>query len=222
MPSAAWAAARYSTSFGVPPDRRCRPRRRASRYALAPPPPLPRRRGQGRGSRPRVAHSRPCWRGRHLRWVAPAGRAVDLLAAVATPRPTIRRCGLAPRRARKEWSVPCHARPRRAPCRARRAGCGRRRCRAGRRHRPGSRPPRNLDDRADDLVLGFQQHLVIGGVGDRAAGGQRGQPRAAPAAQHAVDRVVMNEAAPRRPRRVLNPSASIATLASKSARGRSR
>ena len=41
--------------------------------------------------------------------------------------------------------------------------------------------------RADDLVLGLEQHLVVGIVGDRAAGGQRGQPRAAPAAQHVVD-----------------------------------
>ena len=41
-----------------------------------------------------------------------------------------------------------------------------------------------LVDRADDMVLGLQHHLVVGGVGDRAAGGQRGRARAAPAAQH--------------------------------------
>ena len=52
-----------------------------------------------------------------------------------------------------------------------------------------------LVDRADDLVLRLEHHLVVGGVGNRAAGGQRGQPRAAPAAQHAVDRVAMNERA---------------------------
>ena len=52
-----------------------------------------------------------------------------------------------------------------------------------------------LVDAADRLVLGFQQHLVIGVVGDRAAGGQRGEPRTAPAAQHVVDRVVVNKSA---------------------------
>ena len=54
--------------------------------------------------------------------------------------------------------------------------------------------------RADELVLRLEQHLVVGVVGDRAAGGQRRQPRAAPAAQHAVDGVVMDErAAPAAP-----------------------
>ena len=43
-----------------------------------------------------------------------------------------------------------------------------------------------LVHRADDLVLRLQQHLVVGVVGDRAAGGERRQPRAAPAAQHAL------------------------------------
>src|SRR5437870_3072378 len=52
-----------------------------------------------------------------------------------------------------------------------------------------------LVDRADDLVFRLEQYLVVGIVGDRAARGQRGQPRAAPAAQHAVDRVVMQERA---------------------------
>ena len=52
-----------------------------------------------------------------------------------------------------------------------------------------------LVDAADRLVLGLQHHLVVGGVGDRAAGGQRGQPRAAPAAQHVVDRVAMDQRA---------------------------
>ena len=37
----------------------------------------------------------------------------------------------------------------------------------------------------------FEQHLVIGVVGNRAAGGQCRQPRAAPPAQHAVDRVTV-------------------------------
>ena len=42
-----------------------------------------------------------------------------------------------------------------------------------------------LVDRADDLILRLEQHLVVGGVGNRAARGQRGRPRAAPAAQDA-------------------------------------
>ena len=52
-----------------------------------------------------------------------------------------------------------------------------------------------LVHRADGLVLGLEQHLVVGGVGDRAAGGQRGRPRAAPAAQNVIDRVAMDERA---------------------------
>ena len=67
-------------------------------------------------------------------------------------------------------------------------------CRAGRRRRPGSRPrsPRSRCRRS--WLSRLEQHLVVGVVGDRAAGGERGQPRAAPAAQHAVDRVVMEVA----------------------------
>ena len=45
----------------------------------------------------------------------------------------------------------------------------------------------------------LEHHLVVGVVGDRAAGGERGQPRAAPAAQHAVDRVAMDVARRARP-----------------------
>ena len=52
-----------------------------------------------------------------------------------------------------------------------------------------------LVHRADGLVLRLQQHLVVGGVGDRAAGGERGRPRAAPAAQNMIDRVAMDERA---------------------------
>ena len=50
-----------------------------------------------------------------------------------------------------------------------------------------------LVDRADDLIFRFEQYLIIGIVGDRPAGGQRGQPRPAPAAQDMVDCIVMDE-----------------------------
>ena len=57
-----------------------------------------------------------------------------------------------------------------------------------------------LVDGADDLVFRLEHDLVIGVVRDRAARGQRRDPRAAPAAQHAVDRVVMDQrAAPAAP-----------------------
>ena len=52
-----------------------------------------------------------------------------------------------------------------------------------------------LVDGADRLVLRLQEHLVVGVVRDRAAGGQRGEARAAPAAQHAIDRIVMDQRA---------------------------
>jgi hypothetical protein len=59
-----------------------------------------------------------------------------------------------------------------------------------------------LVDRADRLVFRFEQHLVIGVVGDRTPRGQRGEACAAPAAQPAVDRVMMQQrAAPAAPRR---------------------
>ena len=51
-----------------------------------------------------------------------------------------------------------------------------------------------LVHRADDLALGLQQHLVVGVVGDGAAGGERGQAGAAPAAQQAVHGVVVDAA----------------------------
>ena len=52
-----------------------------------------------------------------------------------------------------------------------------------------------LVDRADDLALGLQQHLVVGVVGDGAAGGERGEAGAAPAAQQAVHGVVVDQRA---------------------------
>jgi hypothetical protein len=52
-----------------------------------------------------------------------------------------------------------------------------------------------LIHRADKMVFRFEQDFVIGIVGNGAAGGERGQPRAAPAAQHVIDRVVVDERA---------------------------
>src|SRR6476661_3667032 len=53
-----------------------------------------------------------------------------------------------------------------------------------------------LVHRADDLVLGLQQHLVVGIVWDRASRGDRGEAGTAPAAQDTVHRVVVDERAP--------------------------
>ena len=51
------------------------------------------------------------------------------------------------------------------------------------------------------MVFRLQQHLIIGVVGNGASGGQRGQPRAAPAAQNAVDGIVVDQrTAPPTPR----------------------
>ena len=52
-----------------------------------------------------------------------------------------------------------------------------------------------LVHRADELRLRLEDHLVVGGVGDRAAGGERGEARAAPALDDAVDGVVVHERA---------------------------
>src|SRR5262249_16099928 len=48
---------------------------------------------------------------------------------------------------------------------------------------------------ADDVVFGLEQHLIVGIVWDRSAAGERGEPRAAAAAQHVVDAVVVDERA---------------------------
>ena len=45
----------------------------------------------------------------------------------------------------------------------------------------------------DEMVLGFEQHLIVGIVRDGAAGGERRQPRATPAAQQPIDAVMMDE-----------------------------
>ncbi len=59
-----------------------------------------------------------------------------------------------------------------------------------------------LVHRADFLCRRFEHDLVIGGVGDRAARGDRGQPRTTARTQYAIDRVAMQirrtRAAPRR------------------------
>ena len=52
-----------------------------------------------------------------------------------------------------------------------------------------------LVDGADGLRLRLEQHRVVGRIGYRPAGGQRGQARAAPAAHFAVDGVVVDECA---------------------------
>ena len=52
-----------------------------------------------------------------------------------------------------------------------------------------------LVDRADHHALGLEQHLEIGIVRDRAAGGDGGEPGAAPPAQYAVDLVAMDQRA---------------------------
>ncbi len=49
-----------------------------------------------------------------------------------------------------------------------------------------------LVDGADDHVGGLQHDLVVRGVGDRAAGRERGETRAAASAQHAVHRVAVD------------------------------
>ena len=48
---------------------------------------------------------------------------------------------------------------------------------------------------ADEMVLRLEQHLIVGIVGNGAAGGQGGEPRAAPAAQHVIDGVVVDQRA---------------------------
>ena len=58
-----------------------------------------------------------------------------------------------------------------------------------------------LVDGADDLILRLEQDLVVGGVGNRAAGGERGRSRAAPATQDVIDPVAMNERATPAPAR---------------------
>ena len=63
--------------------------------------------------------------------------------------------------------------------------------------------------RADDLVLGFQHHRVVGGIGNRAAGAERGQaPRRG---RRAGDGVAVQPGGTV-PRRVVKPSASIRTI----------
>src|SRR5262249_33363660 len=52
-----------------------------------------------------------------------------------------------------------------------------------------------LVHRADEMVLGLEQHLIVGVVRDRASGCQGGEPRAAPATQQMVDAVERDERA---------------------------
>ena len=64
-----------------------------------------------------------------------------------------------------------------------------------------------LVQRADERVVGLEHHAVVGDFRNRAARGQREQPRAAPAA-HRRWTSSRCTSAPRRPRRVAKPSAS--------------
>ncbi len=50
-----------------------------------------------------------------------------------------------------------------------------------------------LIHRADEMVLGLEQHLIVRIVRDGAAGGERGKPSTAPAAQHVIDRVMVDQ-----------------------------
>ena len=84
-------------------------------------------------------------------------------------------------------------------------------------HVTGEVSPPSLVDRSDDLILGFEQHLSSSGVGDGAARGQRGYPRAR-RRQHVVDRV--GGSAHRAVRALSKAFRSMAMPASKSARGR--
>ncbi len=78
-----------------------------------------------------------------------------------------------------------------------------------------------LVERADARADGLEHHLVVGVVRDGAARGDGGDARAAPPADAPVHRVVMDHA-PRLPRWVVKPSASMRTTASKSSRPRFR
>jgi hypothetical protein len=73
-----------------------------------------------------------------------------------------------------------------------------------------------LVDRADRSGLRLQHHLVVGGVGNGAARGQRRQR--APRRRAAVVAPRRDAAAPRAARRVVKPSASMRTTASKRSR----
>ena len=46
---------------------------------------------------------------------------------------------------------------------------------------------------ADEMVLRLEQHLIVRVVGDGAARCQRGEPCTAPAAQHAIDGVMVDQ-----------------------------
>ena len=73
-----------------------------------------------------------------------------------------------------------------------------------------------LVQRADERVVGLEHDAVVGDFGNRAAGRDRQHARAAAAAQPCRCTSSRWTSAPRRPRRVAKPSASIATTASKS------
>ena len=108
-------------------------------------------------------------------------------AAIRTE--TVRRCGQAPRRARTGSSAACRAHLQRAPDRARPEDA------IGAVAELENVAGHALDgeilvDGTDRLIFRLEDNLIIGRVGDRAARGQRGQPRPAPSAQQMIDGVV--------------------------------
>ena len=78
-----------------------------------------------------------------------------------------------------------------------------------------------LVDRADERFLGLGDDAILGRFGNRAAGGDRRQPRAAAGPQAAVDQVAVQVGAALACS-ARCPSLSMCTIASKSSRDRSR
>ena len=104
---------------------------------------------------------------------------------------------------------PRPARPPRGPRPPRRAGCARRCCRAGRRRPAMLSTAKSSSTCPTASAVRLGDHLVVGGVGDGAAAGERGEPRAAP--RRGARRFTRSRcrSAPRRPRRVATPSESM-------------
>ncbi len=144
----------------------------------------PARRRRGRARTPRSSHS-------HRRGVVAL---VDGRAHGATLRARARSCAPVPRRSRTESTAARRARLPRARRRLRRGGSSTSWCRAG-RCRPPCFRSRSLRRASRPRALGLDDDVVVGRVGNRAAAGDRGQPRAAAATQPAVHAIVVQERA---------------------------